>query len=86
MELVKIMCLVCLALLCSFCIMTSLICYQACPTFFAAWATSAKFGLYAGKMKFNTEHLECINIQIIIYTFICIFLYIIYNKNILIIV
>jgi hypothetical protein len=42
---------------------------QACPTFFVEWVTSAKFGLYAGNMKFNTQHLECISIHIITYIY-----------------
>jgi len=55
------------------------------PNLFVVQATSTKSGLYAGNMKFNT-HLDCISIHIIIYTFICISFYTLYNKNILIII
>jgi hypothetical protein len=39
---------------------------QACPNFFAVQATSAKFGLYMGNMKCNTQRMQCISILIMI--------------------
>jgi len=60
---------------------------QEHSTLHVVQASAVKFGLHAGSMKFNTQNKECLSVNIIIQIiYICIILYIMCNKNILIII
>jgi len=48
---------------------------QTGSTFCVVWATAVKFGLQAGKMKFNKENAEGINVCIIIQVYIILLVY-----------
>jgi len=56
---------------------------RASSTFYVVSTASAKFSLRANKIKCNTENEEKISIRIIIYFYLCIFLCITCNKNML---
>jgi hypothetical protein len=45
------------------------------------WATSKKYGLQFGNMKFHTWNKDCISICTIMSNFMCIFPYIMCNKK-----
>jgi hypothetical protein len=49
---------------------TPAIAEQASPAFLVVWATSEKFGLCVGNMKFSTQNIECLSMYVE-YAFIC---------------